>query len=583
MFINLVEESYRLIYSDRNAQSMPDPVNVDEIVTFIEQVKAMRFSSPNVTNFHQALTAYINILSPDSLQQMEFFNSESIEQTKNRYNNPESVDLFPYLVKFYFRFFLNQKDRLKLVSSPLTFKNSSGIKSPESDKYNNNTSDILNSQIRYFEPLSRSKLIDLHQVFAAGPKSPAPQKLSIEPPVKNSNITISRPPIIPEQTAHTTTNANGASQRGSFSNQERRRSVEDGPKQISFQIDRNQFNKIGDLSMPLNKMSTSGGSRYYSIPSDISPGGTHHRAGTSLPGPGTSQQHSHHQPTRSSMPPNYSTQSSLQDPHQKHPIVMHHQTSLPVYNNDIHGYSQPMHSSVGNPRGKGNTSRGDVSFSGGKSFKDEDGSVLYNVLHIPRKQSDTNYRLFGRAGLDESRISGRSFQQYEHDSIVGNHNNNVSLSGGKNLHVTKTEEVLGYKYKSAGGESVLLEGDLIPSQLKGEGTTKSPLDNQRRKIFDKKEVYITPFTDKIWEERRVIGGGAIKIEDTFVERNGGGGDRASDFQKYRAIENARKDKVPEQYIMRAISSREDMCKAHPEKRSQAFYIDGNGGLKFDSY
>jgi len=580
MFINLVEESYRLIYTDKNSQSMPDPVNVDEIVTFIEQVKAMRFSSPNVTNFNHALTAYINILTPEALQQMEFFNSESIEQTKNRYNNPETVDLFPYLVKYYFRFFLNQKDRLKLVSSPLTFKNSSGIKSPESDKYNN-TSDLLNSQIRYFEPLSRSKLVDLHQVFASGPKPPPPQKLSIEPPVKNSNITISRPPV-PDPTTQATTNGHGTSQRGSFGNQERRYSVENGPKQISFQIDRNQFNKIGDLSMPVNKMSTSGGSRYYSIPSDISPGGSHQRSGHSLPGPGTSHGNIHHQPTRSSMPPNYSTQSSLNthDVHQKQPIVMHHQTSLPTSTHEIQGYAQPMHSSLGNPRGKNNnTSRGDVSFSGGKSFKDEDGSVLYNVLHIPRKQSDTNYRLFGRAGLDESRISGKSFQHLEHDSI----HNNVSFSGGKNLHVTKTEEVLGYKYKSAGGESVLLEGDLIPSQLKGEGTTKSPLDNQRRKIFEKKEVYITPFTDKIWEERRVIGGGAIKIEDSFVERNGAGGDRASDFQKYRAIENARKDKVPEQFIMRAISSREEMCKVHPEKRSQAFYIDGNGGLKFDGY
>jgi len=78
----------------------------------------------------------------------------------------------------------------------------------------------------------------------------------------------------------------------------------------------------------------------------------------------------------------------------------------------------------------------------------------------------------------------------------------------------------------------------------------------------------------------VIGGGAIKIEESFLERNG---DRGSDFQRYRAIENARKDKVPEQFIMRAISSREEMCKIHPEKRNQAFYIDVNGGLRFDGY
>jgi len=476
MFINLVEESYRLIYSDRNSQSMPDPPNVDEIVTFVEQVKAMRFSSPNVTNFNHALTAHINILGTEALTQMEFFNSESIEQTKNRFNNPESFDLFPYLVKYYFRFFLNQKDRLKLVSSPLTFKNSSQIKSPESEKYNTNTSDLLNQQIRYFEPLSRAKLVDLNQVFASAPK-PSANKFKPEPnPLRNSHhITVTKPPV-----QEPVSTGNG---RGSFSNQERRRSVEDAtatinPKQIHFQIDRNQFNKIGDLSMTFNKIG--GGIRYYNMPSETT--SPNQRPHNSLPSPSyssvnASHHNIHHQTTRSSMPVQYTTQTSL-NTHDvlPKPFTIHHQASMPatIGEHPLHS-SPPMHSSVGNPRGKyrGN----DVSIVG-RSLKEEDSSVLYNVLHIPRKQSDTNYRLFGRAGLDESRVSGRSYQNLEHDSIMGNINmNNTSISG---KHVTKTEEVLGYKHK---GDSIIMEGDLIPSQLKGE---KSPLENQRGRSLRKR-------------------------------------------------------------------------------------------------
>ena len=487
------------------------------------------------TNIHHTNKTYLFLLHHRAVEHMGLVNSDSMNQSSQRYYSPEVLDLFPYLIKYYFRFFLNQKDRIKLLSSPMSFKSSNPAShNPNSPDKNN---DFLNKELRFFTPLNKSRIVDLKEVFVAPPK---PNQNKVQPNRNSDPLYKTDDPfsnLSPQYPAYEERQGNATApskmRNPNFSDYEKRFSTEHTPVQakIDVQIDYNQLaqlTSLSDTSSILSKPSTILPSRY-SMPEEYSYNYENIKQ-SSNPVILQKEVLANNLPSRYSMPEEYErpfseiprqnsnpirslrdtaydyapTRSSMPNQSSSFSQSFHIQQSIPQIINEIKEYSYEKSPSVGNQNGlnnsKGEERGGQIKWEIREFGMDEPKKVLssrvkrnkdkneeelklYNSLHIPRKESDSSYRLFGRINTDDSmRLSMNSLDQ----SIPKDHR----PLGKKNLiFPTKSESENIVKSNEGNWHG---QTELIPPKLKSK-------ENSRRRIFENKEKNI-PVYEKTWEK-----------------------------------------------------------------------------------
>ena len=512
MFINMIEESYKLIYSDRNAtQSAPTSYGIEnneEISFFIEQLKTVKAIYNSDPQFPVTDAKFFNVLHPSLVASLKEVNDEFIKKGIKSYNSPQSIDLFPYLIKYYFKFFLSQKDRFKLLSSPLNFKASDSTYDPQKSlQYSEHS--VYNKSIQLYEPLDKTRIIDLKRVFVPSP----PPKIRID-------LSKSSPVSFKQRRDEEFSESTAPSNQGNSSTlkvREKRFSVESpiAPDKICVQIDYQQLARMNNT--PTSNI----------------------RAGS---------QHS------LTAPPH--------EDHLLHPefvaMNMKNRTSLPIPQMNDTSIMDPQHTESKHPESQNTSniallrrsvkdlpSMSDLSRDEGKkSARDRNGDdslPLYNNLHIPRKGSDSNYRLFGKLGSieDTSKLHSRnSLHQFEEPEIgrsvrsasdtkrsvqkrteeVVNSNPNpiLKLHPANELKTKESEADALDKLRNDGksvhyGENTLVIGK-PKTILEASTPPKSPALSRKR-IFDKKEVFISP-----WESGNNGKGTGIHIEDNLFEK-----------------------------------------------------------------
>ena len=178
MFANFIEESFLIINTCDYSKKSTWEEQVDEISTFLKQLKHLssRLSPEILQN-----KTYLNILNPKAISQVDSLNSHPIQQATQRYLLPEKIDLFPYLVKYYYRFFLEKKMSSGTKShqpsshrlQPLQHLHYSVSPNPTS-RYNNSPVNettstkeamALNKSTQCFPPLNKSRIVNLNEII----------------------------------------------------------------------------------------------------------------------------------------------------------------------------------------------------------------------------------------------------------------------------------------------------------------------------------------------------------------------------------------------------------------------------------
>ena len=193
MFTNFIEESYLIVNLCEHTRQSAWEEEIDEVSTFLYQLKQLRskLSSEVLTN-----NSHINILHPKAISQIDILNGKSITQATQRYYTPEKIDLLPYLIKYYYKFFL-ERDQTKVSNKSSHYYQNlplqrglspiHPIKSKESapnDTTSSNKETLsMNLRIQTFPLLNRTRLIDLKGIFL---EEPTASKGNSTPPRPNT-------------------------------------------------------------------------------------------------------------------------------------------------------------------------------------------------------------------------------------------------------------------------------------------------------------------------------------------------------------------------------------------------------------
>ena len=498
----MIEESYKLIYSDRNTDTNLGIENNEEISFFIEQIKTVKAIYNSDPQFHVTQSKFLKILHPALLSSLKEVNDEFIKIGIKSYNSPQTIDLFPYLIKYYFKFFLTQKDRFKLLSSPLSFKSSDNLykpprssQSPDRNKYSRS--------IQLYEPLDKSRIIDLKRVFVAQ----SPPKVRIEMS-KSSPVTFKQP--LDEE--YLDNNAPSNKENNSILRIKDKKTLTESPiasDKIFVKIDYQQLSQITNTPIVQSKS--------IHQPSFTAPAHEDQNM----------QQESLlvNAKNRISLPTRKITDSFISE---SHPSAS--ESAEPQSHVNVPLLSRRSLKDLVSVDNLGND---DSKIS--VQDKDEDNTLpLYNNLHIPRKGSDSNYRIFGRHGStvdDTSKFISR-------DSLFSLDETESAKSGRSNL---ETKRILRKRAEEAANQVIKLQPVKESNESSvskkdhhdtksvryGENTVvigrqklipevsnppKSPAATVKKKIFEQKEVFISPF-----ESMNNKKGAGIHIEDNLFE------------------------------------------------------------------
>jgi len=174
MFAKFVEDSYLIINLCDQSKKGNWEDQVDEISAFLKQLKLLK------SKFFPEIflnDTYLQLFHPKSVSQIDLLNGAPIQQATQRYFAPEKIDLLPYLIKYYYRFFADKKSGLKLanLNSPhiLNSLSSGNVGKASSSPVNKSSfanisaqeTMALNKSFQSFPPLNKSRLVDLKAIF----------------------------------------------------------------------------------------------------------------------------------------------------------------------------------------------------------------------------------------------------------------------------------------------------------------------------------------------------------------------------------------------------------------------------------
>jgi len=154
MFTTFIEESFELVYYCDVVMKKKWTDFKDEVSAFIRSLRELN----NLNNEPlKTSTGFIDVLNPKALSLLDSINGPQIRNSTQMYFSPEKIDLFPYLVKYYYK--LNKE---KLNSSKKAGHHS---RNTSLRQYNQKEVAVMNKQIQMFPKLNREKIMDLKNIF----------------------------------------------------------------------------------------------------------------------------------------------------------------------------------------------------------------------------------------------------------------------------------------------------------------------------------------------------------------------------------------------------------------------------------
>ena len=528
MFTNLVEETYRLIFSVKSTPSELAPDNIEQIIAFIGQIRQFKGHIVDDSTILYNNGTYLKVFDEREVVREITIKDNEIKDSKNNKNNknnkdskvnknnkdnrnsrepetkeiikifeakeglkkinqdlidianyqfkhPQYVDMFPYLIKYYFRFFLSNNDHFRLLSSPLSFKPSS-VGSLNRGSLENISDKDESKDIQYYQPLQKDKIVNLRKMFEFSEKS-SPERLDSQAYERNfkkgSTYPDSKTSILSTDFLNPafTLSSIGSPKVVGY---ERRFSVDSpmGHAKISVMIDYDQLADKDASKTPNARASHP--QKALDFSSNLNPRG----------------KFKHANPIR-----------SVQE-------IMDEDSEMDVSHTKDSQHRIPSKTDITK------SAKSDRSLFVESSKRDEtfqernsaDESVLYTALHIPRKVSDSRNRIFAKGHLDDSGMSLRT-KSYPIGEVGPSKTTQSQSARHLGFNRPNTNTVLSEDLLS--DHHSFLNGKLIPTKVDDSKTENSsptirPSIEHRRKIFQSKEVFISPWEKAGQEDKGTI-------------------------------------------------------------------------------
>src|SRR5690242_12521636 len=111
MFTNFIEESYELLYLCDHIQAEIWDQYKDEISYFIKCLKEIKREAENVKEI-LLKNGWLDVMHPKAINCIDLYNGKSITESTQLFYTPELIDLYPYLIKYWYKI---NKDKNKDV------------------------------------------------------------------------------------------------------------------------------------------------------------------------------------------------------------------------------------------------------------------------------------------------------------------------------------------------------------------------------------------------------------------------------------------------------------------------------------